>query len=259
MLGVLWRGSTRGHGRERLYRVVDAAYEKRSIALSSNLHPAKAHRFYELMPKTIANAATVEALSGFAQTAMRLADDAGLVDEAALAVHHTGPGWYGVVDELAEACGLVRSIWRQRRSASATAKVEGLTSVRIPRRSQNARRALVGRADDCLSTGTRSLASRRPLAEENRRSSSGVRLHVTPGLRGPRDVGQMPLVRSRNNHRLSPTEVISSGVASLRLTSGGWPSPSLYQRDLGVCQWRVCCPVQDEVPQETTRYLCRRI
>ena len=30
---------------EALYRVVDAAYEKRSIALSSNLHPAKAHRF----------------------------------------------------------------------------------------------------------------------------------------------------------------------------------------------------------------------
>ena len=30
---------------EALYRVVDAAYEKRSIALSSNLHPAKAHMF----------------------------------------------------------------------------------------------------------------------------------------------------------------------------------------------------------------------
>ena len=29
---------------EALYRVVVAAYEKRSIALSSNLHPAKAHR-----------------------------------------------------------------------------------------------------------------------------------------------------------------------------------------------------------------------
>ncbi len=26
---------------EALYRVVDAAYEKRSIALSSNLHPAR--------------------------------------------------------------------------------------------------------------------------------------------------------------------------------------------------------------------------
>ena len=30
---------------EALYRVVDAAYEKRSIALSSNLHSAKAHTF----------------------------------------------------------------------------------------------------------------------------------------------------------------------------------------------------------------------
>jgi DNA replication protein DnaC len=36
---------------EGLYRVVDAAYEKRSIALSSNLHPAG---FDELMPKTLA-------------------------------------------------------------------------------------------------------------------------------------------------------------------------------------------------------------
>jgi DNA replication protein DnaC len=30
---------------EALFRVVDAAYEKRSIALTSNIHPAKAHRF----------------------------------------------------------------------------------------------------------------------------------------------------------------------------------------------------------------------
>jgi DNA replication protein DnaC len=30
---------------EGLYRLVDAAYERRSIALSSNLHPSKAHRF----------------------------------------------------------------------------------------------------------------------------------------------------------------------------------------------------------------------
>jgi DNA replication protein DnaC len=43
---------------EALYRVVDAAYEQRSIALSSNLHPAG---FDELMPKTIANA-TVDRL-----------------------------------------------------------------------------------------------------------------------------------------------------------------------------------------------------
>lgn len=43
---------------EALYRVVDAAYEKRSIAMSSNLHPAG---FDELMPKTIANS-TVDRL-----------------------------------------------------------------------------------------------------------------------------------------------------------------------------------------------------
>jgi len=43
---------------EALFRLVDAAYEKRSIALSSNIHPAG---FDELMPKTVA-AATVDRL-----------------------------------------------------------------------------------------------------------------------------------------------------------------------------------------------------
>jgi DNA replication protein DnaC len=41
---------------EALFRVVDAAYEKRSIAISSNIHPSG---FDELMPKTLATA-TVE-------------------------------------------------------------------------------------------------------------------------------------------------------------------------------------------------------
>ena len=41
---------------EALFRVVDAAYEKRSIALTSNIHPAG---FDELMPRTMA-AATVD-------------------------------------------------------------------------------------------------------------------------------------------------------------------------------------------------------
>jgi DNA replication protein DnaC len=43
---------------EGLYRVVDAAYEKRAVAVSSNLHPAG---FDELMPKTLATA-TVDRL-----------------------------------------------------------------------------------------------------------------------------------------------------------------------------------------------------
>lgn len=43
---------------EALFRVVDAAYEQRSLALTSNLHPAG---FDELMPKTLA-AATVDRL-----------------------------------------------------------------------------------------------------------------------------------------------------------------------------------------------------
>ena len=43
---------------EGLYRLVDAGYEKRSIAVSSNLHPSS---FDELMPKTLATA-TVDRL-----------------------------------------------------------------------------------------------------------------------------------------------------------------------------------------------------
>jgi DNA replication protein DnaC len=41
---------------EAMFRVIDAAYERRSVALSSNIHPSG---FDELMPKTIATA-TVE-------------------------------------------------------------------------------------------------------------------------------------------------------------------------------------------------------
>ena len=55
---------------EALYRVVDAAYEKRSIALSSNLHPAG---FDELMPKTIANA-TVDRLLHHAHLVLTAGD-----------------------------------------------------------------------------------------------------------------------------------------------------------------------------------------
>lgn len=43
---------------EGLYRLVDAAYEKRTVAISSNLHPAW---FDELMPKALATA-TVDRL-----------------------------------------------------------------------------------------------------------------------------------------------------------------------------------------------------
>ena len=48
----------RADAAEGLYRLVDAAYEKRSVAISSNLHPAG---FDELMPKTLATA-TVDRL-----------------------------------------------------------------------------------------------------------------------------------------------------------------------------------------------------
>jgi DNA replication protein DnaC len=55
---------------EALYRTVDAAYERRSIALSSNLHPAG---FDELMPKTIANA-TVDRLLHHAHVVITAGD-----------------------------------------------------------------------------------------------------------------------------------------------------------------------------------------
>jgi DNA replication protein DnaC len=54
-IGLLPVGADAAEG---LYRIVDAAYEKRSIAISSNLHPAG---FDELMPKTLATA-TVDRL-----------------------------------------------------------------------------------------------------------------------------------------------------------------------------------------------------
>jgi DNA replication protein DnaC len=47
-----------GDAAEGLFRLVDAAYERRSVAISSNLHPAG---FDELMPKTLATA-TVDRL-----------------------------------------------------------------------------------------------------------------------------------------------------------------------------------------------------
>jgi hypothetical protein len=54
-IGLLPAGADAAEG---LYRLVDAAYEKRSVAISSNLHPAG---FDELMPKTLATA-TVDRL-----------------------------------------------------------------------------------------------------------------------------------------------------------------------------------------------------
>lgn len=43
---------------EALFRVVDAAYERRSLAITSNIHPSG---FDELMPRTLATA-TVDCL-----------------------------------------------------------------------------------------------------------------------------------------------------------------------------------------------------
>jgi DNA replication protein DnaC len=64
---------------EALYRVVDAAYEKRAIALSSNLHPAG---FDELMPKTIANA-TVDRLMHHAHVVLTNGDSIRLTQATA--------------------------------------------------------------------------------------------------------------------------------------------------------------------------------
>ena len=64
---------------EALYRVVDAAYEKRSIALSSNLHPAG---FDELMPKTLATA-TVDRLLHHAHVVLTAGDSIRLTQATA--------------------------------------------------------------------------------------------------------------------------------------------------------------------------------
>ncbi len=64
---------------EALYRVVDAAYEKRCVALSSNLHPAG---FDELMPKTIANA-TVDRLLHHAHLVLTAGDSIRLTQATA--------------------------------------------------------------------------------------------------------------------------------------------------------------------------------
>jgi DNA replication protein DnaC len=61
---------------EALYRVVDAAYERRSLAISSNLHPSG---FDELMPKTIANS-TVDRLMHHAHLVLTSGDSIRLTD-----------------------------------------------------------------------------------------------------------------------------------------------------------------------------------
>ena len=55
---------------EGLYRLVDAAYERRSVAVSSNLHPSG---FDELMPKTLASA-TVDRLMHHAHVCVTTGD-----------------------------------------------------------------------------------------------------------------------------------------------------------------------------------------
>jgi DNA replication protein DnaC len=52
------------------YRLVDAAYEKRSVAVSSNLHPSG---FEELMPKMLASA-TVDRLMHHAHVCVTCGD-----------------------------------------------------------------------------------------------------------------------------------------------------------------------------------------
>jgi DNA replication protein DnaC len=70
---------------EGLYRLVVAAYEKRSIAVSSNLHPAA---FDELMPKTLATA-TVDRLLHHAHVCQTSGDSVRL--SQALAGHGVRP------------------------------------------------------------------------------------------------------------------------------------------------------------------------
>lgn len=63
---------------EGLYRLVDAAYERRSVAISSNLHPSG---FDELMPRTIATA-LVDRLMHHAHILVTTGDSVRLSDAA---------------------------------------------------------------------------------------------------------------------------------------------------------------------------------
>ncbi len=63
---------------EGLYRLIDAAYERRSVAISSNLHPSG---FDELMPRTIA-AALVDRLMHHAHVLVTTGDSVRLTDAA---------------------------------------------------------------------------------------------------------------------------------------------------------------------------------
>ena len=64
---------------EGFYRLVDAAYERRSLAVSSNLHPAG---FDELMPKTLATA-TVDRLLHHAHVCITSGDSVRLAQATA--------------------------------------------------------------------------------------------------------------------------------------------------------------------------------
>ena len=70
---------------DALFRVVDAAYEKRSIAISSNIHPSG---FDELMPKTLATA-TVDRLLHHAHICQTTGESVRL--SQALAGHGVSP------------------------------------------------------------------------------------------------------------------------------------------------------------------------
>ena len=64
---------------EGLYRLVDAAYEKRSLALSTNIHPSG---FDQLMDKTIASA-LVDRLLHHAHVVLTLIDQGAGCDSEA--------------------------------------------------------------------------------------------------------------------------------------------------------------------------------
>jgi hypothetical protein len=64
---------------EGFFRLVDAAYEKRSVAVSSNVHPAA---FDELMPKTLATA-TVDRLLHHAHVCIASGDSVRLAQATA--------------------------------------------------------------------------------------------------------------------------------------------------------------------------------
>ena len=132
---------------EGLYRLVDAAYERRSVAVSSNLHPAG---FDELMPKTLATA-TVDRLMHHAHVCVTSGDSERLAQATAgqgVVEPSASPGRWARCQESRKGTAVGKRVARSRCRAA----LRSLTN-----HSSRARKAPAGAAR-CEWRSARSLA-----------------------------------------------------------------------------------------------------